>query len=173
MVLSSGLYDLAFSHRAGDPSDTAFRRTGTSPVDEDLLRLPGSLFWKMTAGMGDTVIAPLYQACSGAAFASSSSIASMMSCLRRWGRGEQIHLGRQVRSSRADDYRPSSASWRRLLSAQPLADRSTPPPTFARHHSSRTGAGPARTVSCSNAAGTSTRSSSPSRSVCQHTSRPI
>jgi uncharacterized protein with NAD-binding domain and iron-sulfur cluster len=62
-ALVRGLYDLAFSHRAGDPSSTAFPAgLGLLLSTKTFFDYRGSLFWKMTAGMGDVVIAPLYQA---------------------------------------------------------------------------------------------------------------
>jgi uncharacterized protein with NAD-binding domain and iron-sulfur cluster len=62
-ALVRGLYDLAFSHRGGDPRDTAFPAgLGLLLATKTFFDYRGSLFWKMTAGMGDAVIAPLYQA---------------------------------------------------------------------------------------------------------------
>ena len=60
--LVHGLYDLAFSHRGGDPDRTAFPAgLGLLLATKTFFDYRGSLFWKMTAGMGDAVIAPLYQ----------------------------------------------------------------------------------------------------------------
>ncbi len=61
--LIRGLYDLVFGYEDGDPRRPAFGAgrmvflTGLV-----LFEYKGAIFWKMTAGMGDIVIAPLYQA---------------------------------------------------------------------------------------------------------------
>ncbi|MEM7096540.1 MAG: FAD-dependent oxidoreductase [Actinomycetota bacterium] len=62
-ALVRGLYDLAFSHRGGDPSATAFPAgLGLFLATKTFFDYRGALFWKMQAGMGDVVIAPLYEA---------------------------------------------------------------------------------------------------------------
>ena len=61
--LVRGLYDMVFGYRDGDRSQRAFA-AGLAVLwtGNMLFGYKGSLFWKMTAGMGDVVIAPLYQA---------------------------------------------------------------------------------------------------------------
>lgn len=61
--LIRGLYDLVFGYADGDPQRPAVA-AGTMAflVGQVLFGYRGALFWKMTAGMGDVVIAPLYQA---------------------------------------------------------------------------------------------------------------
>lgn len=61
--LVRGMYDMVFGYRDGDFDRPAFAAglavmfTGVA-----LFQYKGAFFWKMTAGMGDVVIAPLYQA---------------------------------------------------------------------------------------------------------------
>jgi uncharacterized protein with NAD-binding domain and iron-sulfur cluster len=61
--LVKGLYDLMFGYQDGDPE-----RPGVEAglmlflIGAVLFEYKGAIFWKMTAGMGDIVIAPLYQA---------------------------------------------------------------------------------------------------------------
>jgi uncharacterized protein with NAD-binding domain and iron-sulfur cluster len=61
--LVRGLYDMVFGYEDGDYDRPAFAAglavllTGIA-----LFQYKGAFFWKMTAGMGDVVIAPLYQA---------------------------------------------------------------------------------------------------------------
>ena len=98
-ALVRGLYDLAFSHRAGDPSDTAFPTgLGLLLSTKTFFDYRGSLFWKMTAGMGDAVIAPLYQALQrrGVRFEFFHRVDDVIAS-DDGAAVERIHLGRQVR----------------------------------------------------------------------------
>ncbi len=62
-ALVRGLYNLAFSHRGGDPHQTAFPAgLGLFLSLKTFFDFKGSIFWKMQAGMGDVVMAPLYEA---------------------------------------------------------------------------------------------------------------
>jgi uncharacterized protein with NAD-binding domain and iron-sulfur cluster len=58
-----GLYDLVFGFAGGDPARPAFG-AGTAVLfgGKALFDYRGSFFWKMTAGMGEVVFAPLYEA---------------------------------------------------------------------------------------------------------------
>jgi len=58
-----GMYDLVLAYEGGDPSCPAFA-AGTAVLItlKMLLEHDGAVFWKMAAGMGDVVFAPLYQA---------------------------------------------------------------------------------------------------------------
>jgi uncharacterized protein with NAD-binding domain and iron-sulfur cluster len=61
--LVNGLYDLVFAYEDGDPERPAFAAgLGLFLAWKLFLEYKGALFWKMTAGMGDVVIAPLYEA---------------------------------------------------------------------------------------------------------------
>jgi uncharacterized protein with NAD-binding domain and iron-sulfur cluster len=57
-----GMYDLVFAYEEGDPSRPRFA-AGTAVLItlKMLLDYRGGVFWKMAAGMGDVVFAPLYQ----------------------------------------------------------------------------------------------------------------
>ncbi|HTV35741.1 MAG TPA: FAD-dependent oxidoreductase [Xanthobacteraceae bacterium] len=58
-----GVYDLVFGYRDGDPRQPAVGAgVMTFLIGQVLFGYRGAIFWKMTAGMGDVVIAPLYQA---------------------------------------------------------------------------------------------------------------
>ena len=62
-ALVRGLYDLAFSHRGGDPNQTEFPAgLGLFLATKTFFDFRGALFWKMQAGMGDVVVAPMYEA---------------------------------------------------------------------------------------------------------------
>ena len=57
------MYDMVFGYTDGDPNRPAFG-AGVAVYLTGLVLFgyKGAFFWKMTAGMGDVVIAPLYQA---------------------------------------------------------------------------------------------------------------
>src|SRR5262249_22178811 len=58
-----GQYDLVFSHQHGDPSRPRFAAGWGVFLSAKLwFGYQGAIFWKMRAGMGDVVFAPLYQA---------------------------------------------------------------------------------------------------------------
>lgn len=58
-----GMYDLVFAYRGGDPAQPAFAAgLGLELATRMLLDYDGSLFWKMQAGMGEVIFAPLYEA---------------------------------------------------------------------------------------------------------------
>ncbi len=57
------MYDLTFANHHGDPSRPRFAAgTGLFLSGKLFLDYRGSIFWKMNAGMGDVLFAPLYQA---------------------------------------------------------------------------------------------------------------
>jgi uncharacterized protein with NAD-binding domain and iron-sulfur cluster len=61
--LIRGLYDFVFGHVDADPDRPAMGAgVAVFLIGVALFQYRGSIFWKMTAGMGDVVIAPLYQA---------------------------------------------------------------------------------------------------------------
>lgn len=56
-----GLYDLGFAHEAGDPNRPRFSAgLGIRGAIRMFFGYRGALFWRMRAGMGDVVFAPLY-----------------------------------------------------------------------------------------------------------------
>ena len=57
-----GMYDLVFGYERGDPSRPRFSAgLGLELATKMLLGYSGALFWKMQAGMGEVVFAPLYE----------------------------------------------------------------------------------------------------------------
>jgi uncharacterized protein with NAD-binding domain and iron-sulfur cluster len=61
--LVRALYDMVFGYADGDPGRRAFGAgVAVFLTGQVLFGYKGAFFWKMTAGMGDVVIAPLYQA---------------------------------------------------------------------------------------------------------------
>jgi uncharacterized protein with NAD-binding domain and iron-sulfur cluster len=60
--LLRAFYDLLFAYRNGDPNQQ-FVATGVSIrfIFRMCLTYKGAIFWKMQAGMGDTIFAPIYQ----------------------------------------------------------------------------------------------------------------
>ena len=60
--LLRGMYDLTFAYEEGDPGRPRFSAgLGLQLATQMLLGYSGGLFWKMQAGMGETIFAPLYQ----------------------------------------------------------------------------------------------------------------
>ncbi|WP_082682812.1 FAD-dependent oxidoreductase [Mycobacterium sp. GA-1285] len=60
--LIRGLYDLVFGYANGDPQRPAFAAgLAVFLTGLVLFEYKGAIFWKMTAGMGEIVIAPIYQ----------------------------------------------------------------------------------------------------------------
>jgi uncharacterized protein with NAD-binding domain and iron-sulfur cluster len=58
-----GLYDLVFGYEEGDPDRPSFSAgLGLFLAGKMFFDYRGSLFWRMSAGMGDVVFAPMYQA---------------------------------------------------------------------------------------------------------------
>ena len=60
-AIMRGLYDLVFAYIDGDTSQASFA-TGPAlrSVFDMLLHYKGAIFWKMQAGMGDTIFSPIY-----------------------------------------------------------------------------------------------------------------
>ena len=57
-----GMYDLVFGYEDGDPARPAFSAgLGLELATRMLLGYSGALFWKMEAGMGEVIFAPLYE----------------------------------------------------------------------------------------------------------------
>jgi uncharacterized protein with NAD-binding domain and iron-sulfur cluster len=62
-ALVRGLYDLVFAYEDADPQRPSFGAGQAIFLTAlTLFQYQGAIFWKMTAGMGDIVIAPMYQA---------------------------------------------------------------------------------------------------------------
>jgi uncharacterized protein with NAD-binding domain and iron-sulfur cluster len=61
--LVRGMYDLVFAYERGDPKRPRFAAgLGLFLASKLFFEYRGSIFWKMRAGMGEVVFAPLYQA---------------------------------------------------------------------------------------------------------------
>ncbi len=59
------MYDLVFGYEAGDPQRPAFSAgVGLGLATRMLFDFKGGVFWRMQAGMGEVVFAPMYQALS-------------------------------------------------------------------------------------------------------------
>jgi uncharacterized protein with NAD-binding domain and iron-sulfur cluster len=57
-----GMYDLVFGYEAGDPARPRFSAgLGLELATKMLLEYSGALFWRMRAGMGEVIFAPLYE----------------------------------------------------------------------------------------------------------------
>ncbi len=98
-ALVRGLYNLAFSHRGGDPNDIQFPAgLGLFLSMKTFFDYKGSIFWKMQAGMGDVVMAPLYEAlrARGVRFEFFHRVEDLHLSADRAG-VSAITLGRQVR----------------------------------------------------------------------------
>lgn len=60
--LLRGMYDLTFAYEEGDPDRPRFSAgLGLQLATQMLLGYSGGLFWKMQAGMGEIIFAPIYQ----------------------------------------------------------------------------------------------------------------
>jgi uncharacterized protein with NAD-binding domain and iron-sulfur cluster len=61
--LVRGMYDLVFAYEGGDPKRPRFAAgLGLFLASKLFFEYHGSIFWKMRAGMGEVVFAPLYEA---------------------------------------------------------------------------------------------------------------
>ncbi len=125
--LVRGLYDMVFGYEDGDstrPSlaaGVALLLTGIA-----LFQYKGAFFWKMTAGMGDIVIAPLYQVLRrrGVRFEFFHRVDALHLDGRRQAI-EAITVGRQARLARgAGEYDPlTRVGGLPVFPDRPLADQ--------------------------------------------------
>jgi uncharacterized protein with NAD-binding domain and iron-sulfur cluster len=61
-ALLRGMYDLVFAYEGGDPARPRFSAgLGLELATRMLLGYSGALFWRMQAGMGEVVFAPMYE----------------------------------------------------------------------------------------------------------------
>jgi uncharacterized protein with NAD-binding domain and iron-sulfur cluster len=107
--LVRAMYDMVFGFEDADPDRPAFGAgLGVLFTGVMLFRYKGAIFWKMTAGMGDVVIAPLYQALRnrGVDFEFFHRLDALHLDANRYA-VEAITMGRQVRLvDGADRYEP-------------------------------------------------------------------
>jgi len=105
------IYDLVFGFAGGDPRHPAIG-AGTAVLfgGKTLFDYQGSVFWKMTAGMGDIVFAPLYEAlvARGVAFEFFHRVDHLRPA-KDGNRIESITMGRQARLA------PGQASYDPLI----------------------------------------------------------
>jgi uncharacterized protein with NAD-binding domain and iron-sulfur cluster len=110
--LVRGLYDMVFGYEDGDYERPSFAAglavllTGIA-----LFQYKGAFFWKMTAGMGDVVIAPLYQVLRrrGVRFEFFHRVDALHLDHRRHAI-DAVTVGRQVRlADGVDQYEPLTA----------------------------------------------------------------
>jgi uncharacterized protein with NAD-binding domain and iron-sulfur cluster len=106
--LVRAMYGLAFSHRDGDRSREEFPADlGLTLATRMFFDYKGSLFWKMQAGMGDVVIAPIYEALRSRGV--SFEFFHRVDALRHDGHGrlDRVELARQVHlAPRVAEYDP-------------------------------------------------------------------
>jgi uncharacterized protein with NAD-binding domain and iron-sulfur cluster len=107
--LLRGLYDFVFGHVDGD-HDRPQMGAGIAVflIGLALFQYRGSIFWKMTAGMGDVVIAPMYQALRrrGVRFEFFHRVDALHLDARRQV-VDAITVGRQARLAEGlDEYQP-------------------------------------------------------------------
>ena len=129
-ALIRGLYDLVFGYEEGDPDRPAFG-AGLAVFLTGLVLFAhkGSIFWKMTAGMGDVVFAPIYQALRrrGVDFEFFHRVDELHLDSRRQD-VDAITMGRQVRlAAGVDRYEPLAAvRGLPVFPSLPLADQIEP-----------------------------------------------
>lgn len=107
--LIRGLYDLVFGYADGDPDRPAFAAgLAVFLTGLVLFEYKGAIFWKMTAGMGEIVMAPVYQALRrrGVRFEFFHRIDGLhLDAGRR--RVDAISVGRQLRlADGLEEYQP-------------------------------------------------------------------
>jgi uncharacterized protein with NAD-binding domain and iron-sulfur cluster len=125
--LVRGLYDLVFGYEDADPDRPAFGAgLMLFLIGLVLFEYKGAIFWKMTAGMGDIVMAPLYQVLRrrGVAFEFFHSVDALHVDEGHRGIGA-ITMTRQMRLAEGvDDYQPlTTVRGLPVFPAAPLTDQ--------------------------------------------------
>jgi uncharacterized protein with NAD-binding domain and iron-sulfur cluster len=129
-ALIRGLYDLVFGYENGDPDKPAFA-AGLAVFLTGLVLFghKGAIFWKMTAGMGDVVFAPIYQALRrrGVDFEFFHRVDALHVDPRHQDI-DAITMGRQVRlAAGVDHYEPlTTVRGLPVFPSEPLADQIDP-----------------------------------------------
>jgi len=107
-ALVRAFYDLLFAYRDGNPSD---QRVATGVALRFIFRMTltykGAIFWKMQAGMGDTVFTPMHLVLAkrGVQFRFFHRVRSLELSADK-SRVERIHIGRQADVIGGGDYQP-------------------------------------------------------------------
>ena len=108
-ALVRGMYDLTFANQNGDASRPRFAAgTGLFLSGKLFFDYRGAVFWKMRAGMGDVLFAPMYEALvsRGVDFEFFTRVDSLRLDEQRRGI-DAIEIGRQVHvAGGADAYQP-------------------------------------------------------------------
>ena len=140
------------------------RRDRRLPHRRGALPVPGSIFWKMTAGMGDVVIAPLYQALRrrGVQFEFFHRVDALHLDASRQA-VDAITMGRQVRlADGVDHYEPlTTVRGLPVFPDAPLLDQIEPQRRSRRPGNAFRGSQRRRDSACCAEAWTSTMSCSP------------
>lgn len=168
------MYDMVFGWDKADPDKPAFGAgLGVLFTGVMLFRYRGAIFWKMTAGMGDVVIAPLYQALRerGVAFEFFHRVDSLHLDTPHHAI-ESVTLGRQVRlAAGVERYEPlTTVGGLPVFPDRPLADQIEPARALRALNPISGAATTSRLVSCA-VVSTSTRSCWRCRSECCRSSR--
>lgn len=103
-TLVRSVYDLTFAYREGDPDQPALAAgAGLRGALRLFFGYRGGFLWKMQAGMGDVVFAPLYQclAARGVRFRFFHQVRALEA---RKGRIDRVRIGRQATPT--GDYAP-------------------------------------------------------------------
>jgi len=125
--LIRGLYDLVFGYEDADPRRPAFGAgLAVFLTGLVLFEYKGAVFWKMTAGMGDIVIAPIYQVLRqrGVTFEFFHRLDGLHLDARHQAI-DAITMGRQVRlADGIDHYEPlTTVRGLPVFPARPLGDQ--------------------------------------------------
>ena len=125
--LIRGLYDLVFGYQDADPRRPAFGAgLAVFLTGLVLFEYKGAIFWKMTAGMGDIVIAPIYQVLRrrGVEFEFFHRLDGLHLDAQHQAI-DAISMGRQVRlAGGVDHYEPlTTVRGLPVFPAQPLVDQ--------------------------------------------------
>ena len=125
--LIRGLYDFVFGYEDADPRRPAFGAgLAVFLTGLVLFEYKGAVFWKMTAGMGDIVIAPIYQVLRqrGVTFEFFHRLDGLHLDARHQAI-DAITMGRQVRlADGIDHYEPlTTVRGLPVFPAQPLIDQ--------------------------------------------------
>jgi uncharacterized protein with NAD-binding domain and iron-sulfur cluster len=127
----NALYDFTFAYEGGDPERPAFAAgLGLFLASKLFFEYKGALFWRMRAGMGDVVFAPLYQALRGRGV--RFELFCRVDALRLDAAGRRVasvELVRQAQPASAAGYDPLvRVRGLPCFPAGPVADRLAGPP---------------------------------------------
>jgi uncharacterized protein with NAD-binding domain and iron-sulfur cluster len=106
--VKAAVYDLTFAYRDGNPARPAFSAgTALRGVGRMFFSYKGAIAWKMTAGMGDVVFAPLYELLRqrGVKFEFFHRVRALRPSADG-RRVETIEIGRQAKVREGTEYDP-------------------------------------------------------------------